>query len=82
MAALTSQTITQAAPNAGIKIVYVKGTSASNGDTIDVTGLTVVQGVALMATDGTSATVTLGGTNQIAVGNGSTKTWSGLAWGY
>jgi hypothetical protein len=84
----TSTTITQEIPNAGIKLIYVKGTSAADNDTITVDGLATVKGAFLqgyaansVATTGTAATMTFA-TNVITLTNGGTATWSGIVWGY
>lgn len=77
---MSSETFINEIPALGKKIVYVKATSATNSDYITVTGLSSIDGCALMATDGTVGTVTFS-TNILVVTNGSTKTWSGLVWG-
>lgn len=61
-------------------LLFIKGTTAANSDTLTVTGFTTVTGAFLIATDGTVATMTFA-TNVITITNGSTKTWSGLVWG-
>jgi hypothetical protein len=78
---MTSESIKQAIPNSGKKVIFIQGISATNSDYITVTGLSVVEGAYVIATDGTVGTCTFA-TNIVTVTNGSTKTWSGLAWGY
>jgi len=73
--------VTQVAPNAGKKLAFIQGTSTENSDWIVVTELSVVEGAYVVATDGTAGTCTFA-TNIVTITNGSTKTWSGLAWGY
>lgn len=67
-------------PGAGIDLVYVTGVSAVNNDTLTVSGLTTVKGAFLISTTGTVGTMTFS-TNVITITNGSTLTWTGLAWG-
>ncbi len=76
----TIQTIVPSLGNTPVQLLYVKGTSAVNSDTLTVAGLTTVIGAFLIASDGTVATMTFS-TNVITVTNGGTKIWSGLAWG-
>lgn len=81
MAEVTSKTIEgDNAPQSVVKILYVTGISAANNDTLTVNGLTTVRGAFLISTTGTAATMTFS-TNVITITNGSTLTWSGLAWG-
>lgn len=83
MAEFTAKTIQELAPNlAGsqVRLVYVKGTSAVNSDTLTVPDLTTVLGAFLISSTGTAGTMTFA-TNVITVTNGSTLVWSGLAWG-
>ena len=80
-AEIAGATITQLTPNCGKKLMFIQGTTAANNDFITVTGLTKVEGCVLRATDGTLGTMTFA-TNVITITNGSTLTWSGLAWGY
>lgn len=84
MSEFTSKTIQGVStfPTGGspVQLLYVKGTSAVNSDTFTVSGITTVVGAFLIASDGTVGTMTFS-TNVITVTNGSTKVWSGLAWG-
>jgi hypothetical protein len=83
MAEVTAKAIQELAPNlAGtqVRLVYVKGTSAVNNDTLTVSNLTTVVGAFLISSTGTVATMTFA-TNVITITNGSTLVWSGLAWG-
>ncbi len=61
-------------------LVFVQAQSASNSDTITVTGLTSVIGAYVVSSGGTAGTCTFA-TNVITVTNGSNLLWSGLAWG-
>jgi len=79
-AEVTVETFKQAFPNAGEKIMYVIATAANNSDYITVTGLSVVKGAYIIASDGTVGTCTFA-TNIVTVTNGGTKTWSGIVWG-
>jgi hypothetical protein len=83
MTACTSGTEIQILPNAGKKLVFILGTSVNNTDyfTLDNGEFSVVEGACLRASDGTIAAITRA-TNVITFSNGSTKTWSGFAWGY
>ena len=88
VAEATSKTIHQEIPNCGVKIYYVKGTSAADNDTITVAGLSTVKGAFLqgyaantVVTTGTAATMTFA-TNVITLTNGGTAVWSGIVWGY
>lgn len=83
MAEVTTKGIQELAPNlAGsqTRLIYVTGISAANNDTITVSDLTTVRGAFLISTTGTAGTMTFA-TNVITITNGSTLTWSGLAWG-
>jgi len=80
-AELTSGSKYQMLPNAGKKMIWVQGTAAANNDFITVTGLSVVEGAYLIATDGTVGAMTFS-TNVITITNAGTKTFSGFAWGY
>lgn len=83
MAEVTSKGIQELAPNlagAQTRLVYVTGISAVNNDTLTLSDLTTVRGAFLISTTGTVATMTFA-TNVITITNGSTLTWSGLAWG-
>jgi hypothetical protein len=82
MAEFTSKTIQYVGntPGAGIELAYVTGISAVNSDTLTVSGLTTVKGAFLISTTGVVGTMTFA-TNVITVTNGSTLTWTGLAWG-
>lgn len=83
MAEVTVKTIQELAPNlAGtpVRLIYVKGTTAANSDTLTVSNLTTVLGAFLISSTGTAATMTFA-TNVITITNGSTLVWSGLAWG-
>lgn len=83
MAEVTSKTLQELAPNLpGVqtRLVYVKGTSAVNSDTLTVSDLTTVIGAFLISSTGTVGTMTFA-TNVITITNGSTLVWSGLAWG-
>lgn len=61
-------------------VLFVQGTSATNSDTITVTGLTTVLGAYLVSSTGVVGTLTFA-TNVITITNGSTLVWSGLVWG-
>lgn len=84
MAEVSNKTVNGVAPlgNPGLwtNLLFVKGTSAVNSDTLTVTGLTTVVGAFLIASDGTVGTMTFA-SNIITITNGGTKVWSGLAWG-
>ena len=83
MAEVTSKAIQEIAPTIGgtpIRLIYITGVSAANSDTITVSDLTTVRGAYLISTTGTVGTLTFS-TNVITITNGSTLTWSGLAWG-
>jgi hypothetical protein len=82
MAEFTAKTIQYIGntPGAGIDVAYVAGVSAVNNDTFTVSGLTTVKGAFLISTTGTVGAMTFS-TNVITVTNGSTLTWTGLAWG-
>jgi len=83
VAEVSAKTVQGIAPlgNAGLwsTVVFVKGTSAANSDTITVTGLTTVLGAFLISTTGVVGTMTFA-TNVITITNGGTLVWSGLAW--
>jgi hypothetical protein len=81
VAEMTTESVIEVTPNCGRKFVFVQGTSTENSDWITVTDLSAVEGAVLTATDGTIATMTFA-TNKITITNGSTKVWSGIAWGY
>ena len=81
MAEFTNESIVNAVPQLGKKMVFVGGTSAGNGDTITVAGLGTVEGAVLVASDGTAGTLTFA-TNVITVTNGGALAWTGIAWGY
>jgi len=80
MAEFTSKSIQMAAPVGNKKVVFVKGVSAVNSDTLTVSGLSSVEGAYLVSTTGVAGTLTFA-TNVITVTNGGALTWSGLAWG-
>lgn len=84
MAEVSAKTVNPIIPlgNPGLNstVLFVKGTSAANSDTITVTGLTTVLGAFLISTTGTVGTMTFA-TNVITITNGSTLVWTGLAWG-
>lgn len=81
MSEFTLKIIQQQEPRVGSTwLMFIKGTCAVNSDTFTVSGLTTVVGAFLIASDGTVGTMTFS-TNVITVTNGSTKVWSGLAWG-
>lgn len=82
MAELRSETFTQVAPNAGMKVIWATGLSVNNGDIITVTDLTIVKACFGFATDGTAAAYSItGDSNIITVLNGGTKTWNFLVIG-
>ena len=83
MAEVTVKVIQDLAPNlpgVNVRLIYVKGVSAANNDTITVTNLTTVIGASLISSTGTVLTMTFA-TNVITLTNGGTLTVSGLAWG-
>lgn len=84
MAEVTTKTVMGVSPlgNPGgwRNLIFVRGVSGANNDTLTVTGLTAVEGAFLISTTGTAATMTFA-TNVITITNGSTLTWTGLAWG-
>lgn len=83
MAEVTSKVIQELAPNLpgpNRRLVSVAGVSAANNDTLTVGALTTVLGAFLISTTGTVGTMTFA-TNVITITNGSTLTWTGLAWG-
>ena len=83
MAEVTAKTIQELAPNlpgSQTRLVFVRGTSAVNNDTLTVPDLTTVVGAFLISSTGTVGTMTFA-TNVITITNGSTLTWSGLVWG-
>jgi hypothetical protein len=83
MAEVTAKTIQELAPNlpgTPVRLVYVKGTSAANNDTLTVSDLTTVIGAFLISSTGTVITMTFA-TNVITLTNGSTSVVSGLVWG-
>ena len=83
MAEFTTKIIQELAPNllgTPRRLVFIRGVSAANNDTFTVSNLTTVEGAFLVSTTGTAGTLTFG-TNIITVTNGSTLTWTGLAWG-
>ena len=83
MTACTSGAEIQLLPNAGKKLLFFQGTSVNNTDffTLDGGKFAVVEGCFPRATDGTVGAITRA-TNVITFSNGSTKKWSGFAWGY
>jgi hypothetical protein len=84
MAEVTVKTVNpiQALGNPGLwtTVLFVKGSSAVNNDTLTVTGLTTVLGAFLISSTGVVGTMTFA-TNVITITNGGALTWSGLAWG-
>jgi hypothetical protein len=84
MAEVTSKSIQGLStfPTGGspVQLLFIKGTSAANNDTLTVSGLTTVQGAFLISTTGTVITMTFA-TNVVTLTNGSTLTVSGLCWG-
>lgn len=84
MAEVTVKTIQGMAqfPTGGspVQLIYVKGTSAANNDTLTVSGLTTVVGAFLISTTGTVITMTFS-TNIVTLTNGGTLIVSGLCWG-
>lgn len=83
MAEFTTKVIAELAPNlpgTQRRLVFVRGISAVNSDTLTVSDLTTVEGAFLISTTGTVGTMTFA-TNVITVTNGSTLTWTGLVWG-
>ena len=84
MAEVQNKTVNPIAPlgPAGLAtvVLFVKGLSGVNNDTITVTGLTTVLGAFLISSTGVVATMTFA-TNIITITNGGALTWSGLAWG-
>lgn len=84
MAEVQNKTVNPIAPlgPAGLAtvVLFVKGLSAVNSDTLTVTGLTTVLGAYLVSSTGVVGTLTFA-TNVITITNGGALTWSGLAWG-
>jgi hypothetical protein len=84
MAEVTVKTVNsvipQGPPGLATTVLFVKGTSAINNDTITVTGLTAVTGAFLISSTGVVGTMTFA-TNVITITNGGALVWSGLAWG-
>jgi hypothetical protein len=83
MAEVTSKVIQELAPNVpnpNRRLVFVRGVSAANNDTLTVSDLSTVEGASLISTTGTVITMTFA-TNVITLTNGSTLTVTGLAWG-
>lgn len=86
----TSETFTQEVPNCGVKLFYVKGTSAASSDTIDLSDhLTLIKGAyltcltgAATVVNGTVATTTYSATSVLTVTNSGTAVWTGIVWGY
>jgi len=85
MAEVTSKIIQGMGPNVPLgssarRIVFVRGVSAANNDTLTVPELTTVEGAFLISTTGTVITMTFA-TNVITLTNGGTLTVTGIAWG-
>jgi hypothetical protein len=81
MAEIISKVVKQVAPNAGLKMVVVNGTTAADGDIITVTGLQTVQGCIGFSTTGVAAAYSTA-TNVITVNNAGALTWNFLVWGF
>jgi predicted membrane GTPase involved in stress response len=81
MAEITLKKINQVAPNAGLKMVAVNGTTAADGDIITVTGIQTIQGCVGFSTTGVAAAYSTA-TNVITVNNAGALTWNFLVWGY
>lgn len=83
MAEMTSETFYDAAQLFGMKFVRFIATDAGATDIVTIPGLRIVRGhLGIFATDGTAASITLAGTdNVITWTNGNSLTWHGLAWG-
>jgi exosortase/archaeosortase len=85
----TSETFTQEVPNVGVKVFHVKGTSAANSDTIDMSDyLSAIKGAYLIcysgaatAVNGYVGTTTYSSTSVLTVTNGGTGVWTGIVWG-
>lgn len=84
MAEVLTKTVNPIIPlgNPGLStvVLFVKGTSQVNNDTLTVTGLATVLGAFLISSTGVVATMTFA-TNVITITNGGTLVWSGLVWG-
>lgn len=80
MAAISS-TIKQVAPNAGLRMMTIKGISAADGDTMTVTGLQAIEGCIGFSTTGVAASYSYT-SNIITINNGGTLTWNFIVWGY
>ena len=69
------------------KMFIVQGTSANNGDTMTITGLTTIQGAyGICTTAGTLTQVGTGSlysvaTNVLTLNNGENAVWTFLVWG-
>lgn len=83
MAEATAKTIQELAPNlAGsqVRLVYIKGTIATTGDTFTVNDLTTVIGAYLQQNTGALPTSISLATNVITI-TSAAATYSGFAWG-
>jgi len=81
MAEITLKKTHQVAPNAGLKMVTVSGTTAADGDIITITELQTIQGCIGFSTTGVAAAYSTA-TNVITVNNAGALTWNFLVWGF
>lgn len=80
----TSETFKTMAPNLGKKFISINATTTNAADFITVTGLSKIEGVYIMSTNGSTVGAGTWATNIFTFSNGATgsKVWSGFAWGY